>query len=127
MMCEVAGRESQGWLRVEDIKNFPCEDLKIIDLLWVEYSHGKFGFSVQKQIWQGCGSPTDYNAGWEQFGDRVGWRRDQKWINCSDVTFDTKAPRGHLPLILSRFMVAGAWVAVFGKRTLFSRAQTCEV
>ncbi|CCQ59603.1 GUN4 domain-containing protein, partial [Crocosphaera watsonii] len=31
--------------------NFPCEDLRIIDQLWVKYSNGQFGFSVQKQIY----------------------------------------------------------------------------
>ena len=33
-MLEVAGRESQGWLEVEDVENFPCQDLgTIIDKL----------------------------------------------------------------------------------------------
>ncbi|UCJ13811.1 MAG: protein kinase [Phormidium sp. PBR-2020] len=57
-MCEVMGRADEGWLRAEDIERFPCKDLKIIDTLWVHYSQGKFGFSVQKKIWIECGSPT---------------------------------------------------------------------
>ena len=33
-MLEVAGRESQGYLDIEDVKNFPCQDLgTIIDKL----------------------------------------------------------------------------------------------
>lgn len=43
-ICEVMGRKKEGWLRAEDIKNFPFEDLAIIDKLWVQYSNGQFGF-----------------------------------------------------------------------------------
>ena len=60
-MLEVAGRESQGWLEVEDVENFPCQDLGTIDKLWVKYSGGKFGFSVQKQIYQDLGGTKDYD------------------------------------------------------------------
>ncbi|MCT7973426.1 GUN4 domain-containing protein [Laspinema sp. D5] len=73
-MLEVMGRASEGWLREEDIERFPCKDLKIIDKLWVHYSQGKFGFSVQKKIWEECGSPTSYNDDWLRFCDQVGWR-----------------------------------------------------
>jgi len=52
VMLKVAGREQQGYLRVEDIEEFPCTDLRTIDILWVKYSNGRFGFSVQKRIWQ---------------------------------------------------------------------------
>jgi hypothetical protein len=48
---EVAGIEKQGHLDPQDIAKFPCEDLRIIDQLWVNYSNGHFGFSVQKQIY----------------------------------------------------------------------------
>lgn len=96
-MCEVIGRQKEGWLDIEHIENFPCKDLRIIDRLWVEASDGKFGFSVQKKIWQECGSPTEYNNAWKTFGDRVGWRVKGNWIRYSDVTYDTTAPRGHLP------------------------------
>ncbi|MEO0874005.1 MAG: GUN4 domain-containing protein, partial [Bacteroidota bacterium] len=41
-----------------------------------EASNDHFGFSVQKEIWEECGSPTSYNDDWEQFGDRVGWRKN---------------------------------------------------
>ena len=46
VMLKVADREEQGWLDPDSINNFPCEDLRIIDRLWVKYSKGKFGFSV---------------------------------------------------------------------------------
>ncbi|WP_169268267.1 MULTISPECIES: GUN4 domain-containing protein [Brasilonema] len=46
VMLEVAGGEKQGYLELEDIRQFPCEDLRIIDKLWVEYSNGHFNVSI---------------------------------------------------------------------------------
>jgi GUN4-like/TIR domain len=98
-MCAVMERQEEGWLRVEDIEQFPCADLRAIDQLWVNHSEGRFGFSVQKQIWQECGSPTEYDAEWEKFGDRVGWREGLtvEWRLRGELTFNTSAPKGHLP------------------------------
>ncbi len=35
------------------IKRFPSQDLNVVDQLWVHYSNGRYGFSLQKQIWEG--------------------------------------------------------------------------
>ncbi|MDD1469537.1 GUN4 domain-containing protein, partial [Dolichospermum sp. ST_sed5] len=58
VMLAVAKREKEGWLDFGSIDNFPCEDLRTIDQLWVKYSDGKFGFSVQKRIYQGLENST---------------------------------------------------------------------
>ena len=117
-MLEVAGRTKDGWLRGEDIDRFPCEDLRTIDQLWVKYSNGRFGFSVQKRIYESLGGSREYDRKiWEAFGDRVGWRENSKWLNKNDLKFNTKAPQGHLPRIRLRFKV---WV-------LFSRVETCRL
>lgn len=87
-MCEVMGRQEDGWLRVEDIQNFPCIDLRTIDQLWVKHSRGKFGFSVQKKIWQECGSPTDDNANWKKFGEVVEWKKGDVWKIYNELTLD---------------------------------------
>lgn len=92
-------------LMVADIDNFPRADLRTIDQLWVKYSDGRFGFSVQKRIYQGLGGTKEYNPKiWEKFGDEVGWRREprglayhRQWLYYGDITFDKKAPEGHLP------------------------------
>ena len=49
--------------------NFPCDDLRTIDQLWVHYSNGKFGFSVQKKIYMDeLGGTRDYDKKiWEEF------------------------------------------------------------
>ena len=98
VMLAVAKREEEGWLDEESINNFPCEDLRTIDQLWVESSNGRFGFSVQKQIYQSLGGTTEYNSRiWQTFGDRVGWRKGGEWLHYKYIIFSTLAPKAHLP------------------------------
>ncbi len=96
--------EQESWLTKKDIEIFPCQDLRNINRLWVKYSQGKFGFSVQKAIWQSCGSPTQYNKNWEKFGDTVGWKEQKgwpgylAWYELTKYIFEyNKAQIGHLP------------------------------
>ncbi len=95
VMLKATGREQEGWLNPRSIDNFPCTDLRTIDQLWVKYSNGHFGFSVQKRIWESVGK--DY----EKFGDRVGWRKgmffNKEWQLYSDLTFTLNSPQGELP------------------------------
>ena len=101
VMLQAAGKESEGWLDVKDIDNFPCEDLRTINQLWLHYSDGKFGFSVQKKIYESLGGTKKYNLEvWQNFADRIGWRKEGEgtWLIYSDLTFNLKlAPHGHLP------------------------------
>ena len=103
VMLKVANREEQGWLDEESIKNFPCEDLRTINQLWVKYSEGKFGFSVQKEIFESLGGDTkSYNQEiFDKFFDRVGWAEADTgyWVSYGDYTFNLKAPLGHLPTL----------------------------
>ncbi|BDI15759.1 hypothetical protein ANSO36C_15610 [Nostoc cf. commune SO-36] len=104
VMFIIAKREEEGWLRVQDINNFLCTDLRTINQLWVEYSNGRFGFSVQKQIYQGLGGTRTHSFEiWDTFGEAVGWKKRSGlwrcgWVNYSAITFDIKAPKGHLPV-----------------------------
>jgi GUN4-like len=96
------------------LKNFPCKDLMTIDRLWVTASKGHFGFSVQKKIWEECGSPSwdvprnDVNM-LINFGTRVGWVNrgwliynvlsyDYDVLNYDNLKFDINfSPNGELP------------------------------
>ncbi|MBE9106795.1 GUN4 domain-containing protein [Nostoc cf. edaphicum LEGE 07299] len=99
VMLKVAKREKEGWLDYESIENFPCTDLRTIDQLWVKYSNGHFGFSVQKRIWLKCGGKVDYET--ERFlGDCVGWRFKGRWLSREDeYNYSLYALQGHLPAI----------------------------
>ena len=52
VMLKAAGREKEGLLDRESSEKFPIVDLRTIDQLWVKFSKGRFGLSVQKQILQ---------------------------------------------------------------------------
>lgn len=98
VMLKVANREEGGYLDVDSINNFPCVDLRTIDQLWVKYSNGHFGFSVQKRIYQSLGGTEEYDKKiWEAFGDRVGWRKEDNWLDYDDITFTLTAPEAYLP------------------------------
>ena len=137
-MCEAVERQEEGWLRYEDTQGFPCADLRTIDQLWAKYSNGKFGFSVQKKIWQKHGSPTEYNQKWKNFGVEVGWRSKGmlgwgEWKDHSELTFDTSAPEGHFPrrflvskMLMSNGLVSSSWWWLGGWH-LFSRTETCRL
>jgi serine/threonine protein kinase len=105
-MLEVTGRTNEGWLEEEDIDNFPCEDLRTLDQLWLKYSNRRFGFSVQKEIYQSLGGTRNYDSKiWQAFGDEVGWRVSGNWLHYQDLKFDLRTPRGHLP-----FLWWGRWL-----------------
>ncbi|MEG3843074.1 serine/threonine-protein kinase [Microcoleus sp. herbarium14] len=97
VMLKAARREKEGYFNIESIENFPCDDLRTIDQLWVKYSQGHFGFSVQKKIWLEVGGKVDYDTECK-LGDRLGWRQEKDWLEYDDLTFNQQAPRGNLPL-----------------------------
>jgi eukaryotic-like serine/threonine-protein kinase len=98
VMLAVVGKENDGCLSEKDIENFPCEDMRTIDKLWLKYSQGHFGFSVQNRIYQSLVKNAHSQPEvWDKFGDVVGWRQDNKWMYYDDLTFTINAPVAHLP------------------------------
>ncbi|MBS0017827.1 MAG: GUN4 domain-containing protein [Arthrospira sp. SH-MAG29] len=123
----VGKREDKGWLDSTTTDKFPCEDLCTIDQLWLKYSHGRFGFSVQQRIYKSLGGTKECNSTiWESFGERVGWKKSQNWLGWKDIIFDITAPEGHLPLGVvgswSIGNVGGGWVG-----HLLSRVDGCQL
>jgi hypothetical protein len=98
----------KNWPDSDAWKNFPCKDLGTIDQLWVVASLGRFGFSVQKKIWEECNAPTSYKEeDWRAFGDLVGWRRDGKWLDYPDLYKNlSNSPAGELPVINVLFLLS---------------------
>ncbi len=90
VMLQVAGVKNRDILKKEDIKKIPCRKLRVIDELWVIYSYGRFGFSVQKHIYQELKNK-------ENFSKCIGWIINDDWLGYDDLTFGLEAPVGHLP------------------------------
>ncbi|MEL7034853.1 MAG: GUN4 domain-containing protein [Cyanobacteria bacterium J06592_8] len=119
----LARQEPEGWLRQEDLENFPCTDLKTIDYLWNYYSHGLFGFTVQQQILENLAG--DYAS----FCDRIGWRTGENWKYYDELTFNLNAPPGHLPVMVWRKRACygmGSGTAAENLVLLFNRLSQCQ-
>ncbi|MEP0910058.1 GUN4 domain-containing protein [Leptolyngbya sp. GB1-A1] len=125
LMITAIGKEEGQWFEPQELLNFPCDALRSIDQLWVKYSNGRFGFSVQKQIYVDCGAKLDGNYPgeeiWEKFGERVGWRKNGKWLKYSNLSPSFSYPKGNL----GNFPMG--WLGWLGFWILFSRIETCEV
>ncbi len=98
VLGQALGKSPGYYLQISDIKKLPCEDLWTIDKLWVKYSSGRFGFSVQKYIYEDVGE--DYPS----FCERIAWPVHAPLNLDSVLQFNLKAPMGHLP---SRRWVGG--------------------
>ena len=114
-------------LTPEDIQHFPCNDLMVIDRLWMKYSDGRFGFSPQLKLYLEKGgsfaTTVEQNQKLiEAWGIDLGWRKDNRWLPCNELDFSLNAPLGCHP---SRW-----WNSPYGsKMTNFflGRLITCEV
>jgi uncharacterized caspase-like protein len=129
LMLKAAGREQERWLDINSITTFPCEDLRTIDRLWVKYSDERFGFSVQKRIWESVGGkPGEYvEEIYQTYGDRVGWRVKGIWLDYSKISFSLeRGAAGHLPIFGGRVGKV-LWDIPGGRVRLFSRVETCKV
>lgn len=91
ILLQIALREDEGWLSPRDIDNLPCTDLRTIDRLWQHHSNGRFGLSVQQQIWESVGCQ------YTELCDRIGWRVKNNWKYYEELSFNDTSPPGHLP------------------------------
>ncbi|MBF2046086.1 MAG: GUN4 domain-containing protein [Elainella sp. C42_A2020_010] len=121
----VTGEPNLEDITPDDMRQFPCSTLRVIDNLWQTHSQGKFGFSVQIKIYQDVGGTLETTIAQdrtmiERFGERVGWRANEKWIKCDDLDYTLSAPLGCHP---SRW-----WNSPFGSKMtnyFFNRLLTC--
>lgn len=143
-ILEVAGRQKEGLLDIKSIENFSCADLLAMDRLWVKYSDGRFGFSVQKRIYQSLGGTEEHDGKvWSAFTEASGWTKKGEWLNYDQITFNTNAAEAHLPtLVVSgvvpasrdwKILGCGGWLngkggwCGWGKGSFFSQAETCKL
>ncbi|MGB3311138.1 MAG: GUN4 N-terminal ARM-like repeat domain-containing protein [Nodosilinea sp.] len=94
-LCELAGPTAvkRKWVYFTEVEQFSAVDLQTIDRLWLAYSEGKFGFSVQRRIWISLGQ------NWDKLWPRLAWKDDNIWTRYpGGFVWDLSAPDGHLPL-----------------------------
>jgi GUN4-like/DnaJ domain len=103
LLLELGGREQEGWLLSEDARKISSQALVAIDKLWIKYSNGRFGFSVQSKVWRTLGCKSSDNMHTQTisentFGKFVDWRVDNRWLSQWDsFNYDLQSPQGSLP------------------------------
>ena len=116
-LCELAGADAvkRKWIYFTEVEQLPSIDLHTIDALWLCHSEGKFGFSIQREMWLGMAK------NWDKLWPKIGWKEGNNWTRYPrSFTWNLTAPRGHLPLsnqlrgvrVISSLLSHPAWEKV---------------
>ncbi|KAL8214660.1 hypothetical protein R6Q57_004109 [Mikania cordata] len=104
LLIALAGEAAQkrGYVFFSEVQFISESDLKSIDQLWMNHSNNRFGYSVQKRIWEK--SEKDFT----RFFIKVGWMKklDTEILQYNYRAFpdefmwelNEETPEGHLPL-----------------------------
>ena len=102
-LIKIAGSEAvrRNFVYWTDVKTIPNTDLCTMERLWLQFTDGTQGYSIQKRVWD------LENGNFDRFIRRIGWttvengeERKLKWFTSPrEFIYDPlKAPKGHLPL-----------------------------
>ncbi|XP_010524143.1 PREDICTED: tetrapyrrole-binding protein, chloroplastic-like isoform X2 [Tarenaya hassleriana] len=104
LLIQLAGESAvkRGYVFFSEVQFISKEDLKAIDDLWTEHSEGRFGYSVQRRIW------NKVNKDFTRFFIKVGWMKKldteveqhnyRAFPNEFMWELNGETPEGHLPL-----------------------------
>lgn len=96
LLRELAGADAvrRGYVYYSEVPPMPSADLDSLDRLWVCYSQGRFGFSVQGTLLASC------NGRWELLWPKLGWKDGGLWTRYpGSFQWSIDAPEGHMPLV----------------------------
>ncbi|CAJ1416496.1 unnamed protein product [Effrenium voratum] len=87
---------ARGFLQPEEVPGISAEDLRALDRLWVKYSEGRLGYSVQRERLEAAGGD------FQKFMHEIGWLQGPEpmlrfWPR-REFDYSLTAPQGHLPL-----------------------------
>ena len=85
----------RGWVYFTEIRTIPVVDMATVDGLWKAYSNGKFGYSVQRELW------LQNRKQWPRFFKAINWlTSENQYLNWpGDFVYTMDAKKGHLPLV----------------------------
>jgi hypothetical protein len=104
VLIEMAGEEAmkRGYVYWTEARQLPDEDLATVENLWLHYSDGKFGYTVQKNVWRlqkGVFDKFCDKIGWTTIDEVTGQARKRRWFGDSEFSYKLDdAPKAHLPL-----------------------------
>lgn len=93
---ELAGPAAvkRGYVYYSEVPPMPSADLDSLDRLWVCYSRGRFGFSVQGRLLASLGGR------WDRLWPRLAWKCEGRWTRYpGSFQWSIDAPDGHMPLV----------------------------
>lgn len=85
---------TRGYVYYSEVPAMPSVDLDALDRLWVCYSRGRFGFTVQARLLAAA------HGRWERLWPRLGWKDGLQWTRYpGGFQWTIEAPEGHMPLV----------------------------
>lgn len=110
LLLSITGRAGTI-LRVEDVEQIPCKDLRLINQYWEKSSQGRFGFKAQAKVWQTLVGKFTENTNVErnnsdsalnEFVQRTRWFYLDNYnrilpYKYGKLVFALNAPPGHMP------------------------------
>jgi hypothetical protein len=96
LLRELAGADAvrRGYVYYSEVPPMPSADLDSLDRLWVCFSQGRFGLSVQGTLLASC------NGRWELLWPKLGWKDGGLWTRYpGSFQWSIDAPEGHMPLV----------------------------
>jgi len=86
--------ERRGYVYYSEVPAIAGVDLESLDRLWLCYSRGRFGFSVQGRLLRAC------NGRWDQLWPKLAWKTGGLWTRYPGrFQWNLDAPEGHMPLV----------------------------
>jgi uncharacterized protein YjbI with pentapeptide repeats len=123
----ITSLEGEGiyYISPESIITIPCTDLITIDCLWTEYSWGRFGFSIQNEIWMSI------YEGYERNSKKYDAFLEQIWTNkliniekSNDAESIKLFPVGYYPNYVDFFIPSEVEI---GLATLYHYLSGCKI
>ena len=93
---QLAGDQAveRGYVYFSEVPPMKPLDLTTIDRLWIAYSQGRFGFTVQSRLLSALGGRYD------RLWPKIGWKNDGVWTRYpGSFQWSMDAPEGHMPLV----------------------------
>ena len=96
VLRELAGDQAvkRGYVYFSEVPPMEGLDLTTLDRLWIAYSQGRFGFTVQARLLRAL------EGRYDRLWPRIGWKLDGTWTRYPGAfQWSMDAPEGHMPLI----------------------------
>ena len=96
LLRQLAGpaAERRGYVYYSEVATMPELDLESLDRLWVCFSRGRFGFSVQARLL------ASSNGRFDQLWPKLAWKQGRQWTRYpGSFQWSIGAPEGHMPLV----------------------------